>query len=382
MGKMNLNPKPNVVWLEGVLDYFNRHLSYESNDHRYIGYIVGRQIIGLYLIEMILKHSLDRLKIQYAQSHNLKYLFGKLPDSCQISVETKYSQILSDQFSEAWDFARSVATFLEYLGDDPITDTRYFWERERSGDTSIVFFKHHLRPLVYALFIELHNYPEGYALEKRYNTKFTSYKESMNDREKRDRENPPKLNEEREHKRIKPSVYWMEGLLDFINLKFPHEKGDPCYIGFQVGQRMISLYLIEMLLKYALDNMDREFRRSHNLYSLFKKLPRPQRRALERTYTAILNNRVSSTWDFARTVESLLLYTGSDSITETRYFWEHWNQKPTPLSPGPLIPLIYTLFIELHEYPHERPIKKRYTTVFVPLEDSLKKSRSRPKAQL
>ena len=373
MQGIRINRKPSVVWLEGVLDYFNVPSPHEPEDFRNTGFGVGSQIVGLYLVEMLLKHALDDLNKPYDHSHNLLDLFGELPEPSRWAVESKYSQLLSDGVSEAWDFASSVASFLEYLGDDPITDSRYFWERERPHDISIVFFRGLLRQLVYAMFIALHDYPEGSPLEKRYDTNFISFEDSLKDREEREQKDPPEPNTERANKRVTPSIFWLEGLLDYFNVPFPHESGDPRCLGFQVGQRMIGLYLVEMLLKYALDDLNRQFGRSHNLYSLFKKLPRPRRRAVGKMYDKVMYNRVSSTWDYARSVESLLQYSGDNPITESRYFWEQ-DGKPVPLSPEPLMPLVYALFIELHGYPHDSPILKRHETVFLPFEDSLRKN--------
>ena len=39
-----------------------------------------------------------------------------------------------------------------------------------------------LRQLINALFMALHHYPEGSPLEKRYNTKFISFEESLKER--------------------------------------------------------------------------------------------------------------------------------------------------------------------------------------------------------
>ena len=374
MRRQRSNPKPSVVWLEGVLDYFNVPFPYESEDLRKLGYGVGRQIIGLYLVEMLLKHALDDLNILYDHSHKLHDLFRALPRPRRITVERKYSDILSGTVSETWDFASSIASFLDYLGDDPMTDSRYFWERTRPHDMSIVFFQMALRPLIYALFVELHSYPEEGQYQKRYDTKFISFEDSLKDREERDRNDPPERNTERADKRIKPSIFWLEGLLVYFNVPFPHESGDPRTLGFQVGQRVLGLYLSEMLLKYALDDLNRKYGRSHNLHSLFKKLPRALRRAVAKKYDNILHNRVSSTWDYARSVESLLQYSGENPLTETRYFWET-RRETIPLSPGPLMPLVYALFIELHGYPQDGPLKKRHQTVFLPFEDSLRKKR-------
>ena len=46
----------------------------------------------------------------------------------------------------------------------------------------------------------------------------------------------------------------MEGLLAHFEAKFPYDTNDPRKMGFFVGQQITGLYIIEMLLKYAMDN--------------------------------------------------------------------------------------------------------------------------------
>ena len=370
---MKENPiraKPPVVWLEGVLDYYNAPFPHESDDPRKLGFTIGRQIVGLYLGEMLLKHALDNFNLQYDHSHALGDLFQVLPLPRRDAVESKYSEILAGSVSETWDFASSVKSFLDYLGDDPLTDSRYFWERTRPHGISIVFFGTTLRPLIYALFVALHNYPEKGEYERQYDTRFISFEGSLEEREERKRQEPPRSIAEKSDRRIKSHKFWLEGLLDYYNAPFPHESGDPRTVGFHVGQRVIGLYLSEMLLKYALDDLKRDFGRNHNLYSLFKKLPRPRRRAVAKKYDEILRNRVISTWEYARSVESLLEYSGNNPLADTRYFWEA-RREVIPLSPGPFMPLVYALFIELHGYPQGGPLKRRHKTVFLPFDGSL-----------
>ena len=365
--------KPSVVWLEGVLDYFNAPFPHEPEDPRKLGFSIGRQITGLYLAEMLLKYGLDESGQPYNQIHALRGLFQALPLPRRSAVEGKYKEILSGSVPETWDFASSVESFLDYLGDDPLTDSRYFWERTRPHGISIVFFQTALRPLIYSLFVALHNYPEKGEYERQYDTRLISFEGSLEEREERKRQEPPRPDSGRDDKRIKSHKFWLEGLVDYLNVPFPHESGDPRTVGFQVGQRVIGLYLIEMLLKYALDDLRREFGRSHNLYSLFKKLPRPRRRAVAKKYEELLYQHVSSTWDYARSVEALLQYSGDNPVTDTRYFWEA-RREAIPLSPGPLLPLVYALFIELHGYPQKGPFKNRRKTVFLPFEESFGES--------
>ena len=120
----------------------------------------------------------------------------------------------------------------------------------------------------------------------------------------------------------KPTITWLEGLLDHYEAPFPHDPGDPRTMGFNVGRQIVGLYIIEMLLKYALDDAGTSHGKRHNLYQLFKNLHRQRRRAVERKYTQLLNNEFDSAWDVARTADSLLQYLGENPITDTRYFWE------------------------------------------------------------
>ena len=367
-----------VAWLEGVLDYFNVSFTRGSKDRGMIGYTVGQQFVGLYLTEMLLKYALDRAGKPYDRTHNLSELFSELPESSRSAVESKYSQLLADDVSETWNFASSVDAFLKFLGDDPVTDSRYFWERDRPYGGSILFTVKDLRLLTYALFMALHNYPGGAPLEKRYVTKFISFEESLQEREKRNRPKRADPKRRRDGKRIWVSVLWLEGLLEYFNVRCPHDTVDPRHVGFQLGRRVVGLYLVEMLLKYAVDDLRKPFGNSHDLLSLLNKLSRPRRRAVEKTYQAILSNRVPWTWEYARSVESLLQFSGNNPITETRYFWEFSRLPIAPLSPVTLMPLIYALLIELHDYPSGTSLRKKHKTHFVSLEETLERERQLP----
>ena len=183
----------------------------------------------------------------------------------------------------------------------------------------------------------------------------------------------------------KPNIVWMEGLLTLFHAPFPHKDDDPRKMGFNVGQQIVALYIIEMLLKYALDDYDHSHGQGHNLWQMFRKLPRPRRREVERKYTEILHSEFSRAWDIARSAESLLHYLGENAITDTRYFWEpgrnHVGEHASILlAPGMLRPLMYALFTVLHNYPSE-PIVKRYDTAFDSLEESFRRDQVAVQAQ-
>ena len=175
----------------------------------------------------------------------------------------------------------------------------------------------------------------------------------------------------------KPDIHWLEGLLALLEAPFPHERDDPRRLGFQVGRQIVGLYIIEMLLKYALDGSGVAHGAHHNLHDLFRKLSRQRRRAVERKYVEILNSNTEWTWDVAKSVDSFLLYLGKNAITDTRYFWEpdrsHLVEHASILvMPDTIRSMLYALFIELHNYP-SKPIVKRYDTRFESLAKSLER---------
>ena len=88
-------------------------------------------------------------------------------------MEPFHQKLLRHGVEVTWDHAKNVKVHLEYLGENPITDTRYSWlvsKRENvplSASTIV--------PLVSALFIELHDYPEGGRLANRHDTQFLPF---------------------------------------------------------------------------------------------------------------------------------------------------------------------------------------------------------------
>ena len=71
-----------IYYLEGMADYFQVNHSYGNakDDHRALGWAIGRQIVALYLVEMLLKIDLERRGgTRNINTHNLVHLFRKLP---------------------------------------------------------------------------------------------------------------------------------------------------------------------------------------------------------------------------------------------------------------------------------------------------------------
>ena len=130
-----------------------------------------------------------------------------------------------------------------------------------------------------------------------------------------------------------------------------------------------------MLLKYALDHSGASHGQHHNLHRLFIDLPESHRGAVERKYTEILNSTKASDFDVAETVDSSCVMWVRMPSRTPRYFWEpsrtHISEQASILfAPDMISPLIYALFIALHNYP-SKPSKKRYDTTFQSLAESL-----------
>lgn len=339
-----------MPWFEGLLDLFDASLGQGNKERRAIGYAVGRQVIGVYILELILKGALNKLGTPYERIHNLLQLYSKLPCASKEAAERKYAQILADEVERTWDVTRTVESFLDYLGSDPFNDTRYFWERHRSSGRSIVFLPPSLRHLIYALFIALHNYPEGFEPEARYRTQFDSLEDSFKEADRRRGGEQMPESGIRIGKRIRPVIYWLEGLIAYFLIPVQREPDDLRILGFYLGQRIIGLYSIEMLLKYALDNGGRFFGRNHALYSLFARLPRPSRLSAERAYQELLKMAEHRPVLNSNGLGEHLRELGNDPITDLRYFWEGRNTG-IPLSPNSLVPVVFALLIALHDYP-------------------------------
>ena len=170
-------------YLEGMLDYFLMSHSYSDtqNDPRVLGWTIGRQIIALYLVEMLLRIDFERRGItRNISTHNLAHLFRKLPKDRRDRVEQIYTKILNSEYEWTWDVCRTVECFLNFLGKKPIIATRYPWQQVDKGT---LFAPRLLRPLVIALYIALHGYPyKKGSLDKRFDTEFRSFSESRKNR--------------------------------------------------------------------------------------------------------------------------------------------------------------------------------------------------------
>ena len=101
-----------------------------------LGFHQGKQIVGLFIIEIILKCFLAdakpnvKFKGKY-DNHKLAFLFKELPEEYKISIEQEYQKIISGH-NVNLQFCR-IEGFLKSLGDEPLTRTRYFMEPDKDG---------------------------------------------------------------------------------------------------------------------------------------------------------------------------------------------------------------------------------------------------------
>ena len=172
-----------LYYMEGLADYSQANHPYESikNDHRALGWAIGKQVVALYLIEILLRIDYERRGITRGTStHNLARLFQQLPKKSRETVEAAYQRILHSEVQWTWDVCRTVASFLAFLGKAPIVKTRYPWQQHPEGT---LYSPDKLRPVIYALYIGLHGYPYAKgSLGKQFDTEFRSFEESRNHR--------------------------------------------------------------------------------------------------------------------------------------------------------------------------------------------------------
>lgn len=186
-GKAKRGIDPLLIYnIEGVLDYFLEACPYKSNDIRMIGWNLGRQVIAQYLVEIILKCAhIKSLRDVLPHGHNLCDLFDGLPAPLRQNVEDKYREFLRSEVKSTWDVFQTVESFLTFLGANPITESRYYWDIGSASNTlGVGYFQGLVSPdsyrsLIFSLYVILHDYPAR-SMVARYDTKFESLRQSLN----------------------------------------------------------------------------------------------------------------------------------------------------------------------------------------------------------
>ena len=163
------------AWLlftcEGLAEYYNQSCPFvDEGDFRKTGWDIGRQMVAQHLIETLLKIALERQGVANVRTHNVGHLYRQLAADKRTAVERRYKMFLNAGVEWTWDVYATVPAFLRFLGTNPMKGTRYPLQRAET-----LYSPNAYRPLIYSLFIELHNYPvKGFDFTRRYDTKFKS----------------------------------------------------------------------------------------------------------------------------------------------------------------------------------------------------------------
>ena len=179
------NGRPNKTWMLGLRDYFTQQPSTTAKENTRLGFAIGRQMVGLYLIEIALKFALDERTIKYTKSHNIEVLFSSLPEDVRERLRCRYVRILHSEPGHAWGFQASIDDLVRHLAGDPITVTRYYWDSRTTKRGIVQFNPAMLVALVDAILCELHGFDLGQPIEE-FERDFQSFDASMVEMRKRD----------------------------------------------------------------------------------------------------------------------------------------------------------------------------------------------------
>ena len=341
-------PIPRIdTWVEGLIDCFNTRPPSDQPEHTAFGFALGKQVVGLYIVEVLLKYTREKRKRPYRHDHNLRRLFSGLSPRDKKRIEDKYQDIVRSSSKPALDIESSASRLLTYLGNNPITRTRYFWEHSHptTPSMSILVAPHMLTPLLYAILIQAHKYPANVGKNRHRPKEFiprSRWIEGNAEGGSSPAERRPGL----------PGKDWMLGLRKFFGTRSARSEKDPRRLGFAIGLQIVGLYLTEMTLKFALDERSISYAGDHNLGRLFSLLPGEDKERLRARYKRILHSEPGHAWDFQQSIDSLLRHLDEDPFTEARYFWDGAGRLRDGVlfAPDRLIPLVDGVLSELHAY--------------------------------
>lgn len=381
---------PNLVYnVSGLMDYSLVRYPKPNVDRRIFGWNLGRQLIAQYLAEILLKCAYAKHRDDnFPHTHHLAHLFQNLPAAERQATEVQYKKLLNAKAEWTWDIFKTVKSFLAFLGRNPFTETRYYWDKRSLSNTlGVRGFQGLMAPeehglLVASLYIALHGYP-SLPLNQRYVTKYRSIRRALKNKSTSSafpQGALSNLTDGKAKRGIDPRlIYNVEGVLDYFQETSPYKSTDHRSIGWSLGRQVVAQYLVEIILKCAhLKYVQDVLPHGHSLRDLFYALPATQRQKVEDKYKEILHSAVKSTWDVFQTVESFLAFLGTNPITESRYYWDKDSVSNTLgvcyfqglVSPDSYRPLIYSLYIILHGYPSSS-MAARYDTKFESLRQSL-----------
>ena len=167
---------------------------------------------------------------------------------------------------------------------------------------------------------------------------------------------------------VKIPLKQMEGILVFTHVPFPLDTtrvllGDnevffQRYVfGFCMAKTIVSLYMIEIMLKYAHQKIDEENgkeiknRRGHNIGKLFRDLPEKVKREIGTKYrdrAKVILHRENVE---VMPIQSLVKILKGDPITDIRYFWQRPKGKELPQYHNDMEAFGYGIAVGACDYP-------------------------------
>ena len=160
--------------LFGMIALIETPLEENHEPRQRMGMIIGRQIISLYIVEILLKKTHKINNVIYEQNHNIKELFEKLPPKLQEEIRITYIKLMKSHLKYTIEFCQSVDSLVDYLSKNDITDIRYSWNVDKKKKEGSFFtLLDDMMNLTYAILIVLYSYDYG-PIEERYDTKILS----------------------------------------------------------------------------------------------------------------------------------------------------------------------------------------------------------------
>ena len=136
--KLGYGDRRLLYFSEGMLDYCQAPCPFgDPNDVRRVGWNMGRQIICQHVVELALKSELARHQRAVPKHHDLGAIFKALPRRRRKKAEDIYQQVLKFRVQWTWDVFRTIKSFLDFLGERPTVETRYYFEEGAKSKSNL-----------------------------------------------------------------------------------------------------------------------------------------------------------------------------------------------------------------------------------------------------
>ena len=287
--------------------------TYSSSQHQ-IGHDIGKYIVGLYMMESIIKSELDKHQATYTKkSRNFIKLWRMVPFRKRRAVEERYSEILYFKKEHTFNICSSIDRYFKWLRDDPFNSARFYKEQDQPLLFAVDINRFIIESM-FAVFVDGYPMPN---LSRRYNTRIVSYKAAIG-HDKAKNQTKSRIDDGDPHQEwdILTTMRLMAAT-PFDDDKSARYKN--CEIGYAVCQCIVFFHIIETSIKLALRASNIRYNESHNLEYLVGLLPVVKQLRSEEAYRIILENRVEWTWDVYERIDTLFRHLGDNPIADARY---------------------------------------------------------------